>query len=280
MSLRINHNITSLAAQRNVARNAKDLEESVQRLSSGQRINNSWDDPAGMGVSERLRAQIASLVEVERNANYGINMLSTAEGALETIADKMTRMRALSVEAANGTLTTLDRGYLDVEFQQLKSEVSRIAEVTNYNGLSLLDGTYSSGSAAGGIRLQVGTHTVADQDYYSISLAEMTSSSLGLNSVNLTTTTMALSALTQMDSAISTKDTERTRLGAYVTRLNYTISNLQIAQETATASESTIRDTDFASEMSRLTRSQILMQSGLAMLAQANNMPNYVMQLF
>lgn len=280
MSLRINHNITSLAAQRNVARNAKDLEESVQRLSSGQRINNSWDDPAGMGVSERLRAQIASLVEVERNANYGINMLSTAEGALETIADKMTRMRALSVEAANGTLTTLDRSYLDVEFQQLKSEVSRIAEVTNYNGLSLLDGTYSSGSAAGGIRLQVGTHTVAEQDYYSISLAEMTSSSLGLNSVNLTTTTMALSALTQMDSAISTKDTERTRLGAYVTRLNYTISNLQIAQETATASESTIRDTDFASEMSRLTRSQILMQSGLAMLAQANNMPNYVMQLF
>jgi flagellin len=280
MSLRINHNITSLSAQRNVARNAKDLEQSVQRLSSGQRINNSWDDPAGLGVSERLRAQIASLVEVERNANYGINLLSTAEGALSTIDDKLTRMRALSVEAANGTLTTLDRSYLDVEFQQLKSEVTRIAQVTNYNGLTLLDGTYSSGSAAGGIRLQVGTNTVANQDYYSISLAEMTASSLGLGTADLTTTTMALSAMTQMDSAISTKDTERTRLGAFVTRLNYTISNLQIAQETATASESTIRDTDFAAEMSRLTRAQILMQSGLAMLAQANNMPNYVLGLF
>lgn len=280
MSLRINHNITSLAAQRNVARNARDLEQSVQRLSSGQRINNAWDDPAGLGVSERLRAQIASLVETERNANYGINLLSTAEGALSTIDDKLTRMRALAVEAANGTLTTLDRSYLDVEFQQLKSEVTRIASVTNYNGLTLLDGTYSDGSAAGGIRLQIGTNTTANQDYYSVTLAEMTASSLGLNTVDLTTTTMALSAMTQMDSAISTKDTERTRLGAYVTRLNYTISNLQIAQESAAASESTIRDTDFASEMSRLTRAQILMQSGLAMLAQANNMPNYVLTLF
>lgn len=230
MSLRINHNITSLAAQRNVARNARDLEQSVQRLSSGQRINNAWDDPAGLGVSERLRAQIASLVETERNANYGINLLSTAEGALSTIDDKLTRMRALAVEAANGTLTTLDRSYLDVEFQQLKSEVTRIASVTNYNGLTLLDGTYSDGSAAGGIRLQIGTNTTANQDYYSVTLAEMTASSLGLNTVDLTTTTMALSAMTQMDSAISTKDTERTRLGAYVTRLNYTISNLQIAQ--------------------------------------------------
>ncbi|MCA9783442.1 MAG: flagellin FliC [Calditrichaeota bacterium] len=279
MSLRINHNVTSMAAQRTVAKNSSDLEKSVERLSSGLRINHSWDDPAGLGVSERLRAQIASLEEAERNANYGINLLATAEGALATIDEKLIRMRALSVEAANGTLSSLDRSYLDVEFQQLKSEVTRIASVTNYNGMNLLDGTYSSGSTNGGVRLQVGTGTTQNQDYYSVSLTAMTASSLGLNSADLTNTTMALSALTQMDSAIGTKDSERTRLGAFVTRLGYTISNLQIAQETATASESTIRDTDFAQEMAGFTRAQILMQSGLAMLAQANSMPNYVLQL-
>ena len=198
-----------------MAKNSSDLEKSVERLSSGLRINHSWDDPAGLGVSERLRAQIASLEEAERNANYGINLLATAEGALATIDEKLIRMRALSVEAANGTLSSLDRSYLDVEFQQLKSEVTRIASVTNYNGMNLLDGTYSSGSTNGGVRLQVGTGTTQNQDYYSVSLTAMTASSLGLNSADLTNTTMALSALTQMDSP-----------AAKARRLNVTVKEL------------------------------------------------------
>jgi flagellin len=280
MSLRINHNVTSLAAQRNLERTSKDMERVVERLSSGLRINHAWDDPAGLAISERLRSQIASMEEAERNSNYGINLLATAEGALETIDEKLVRMRALSVEAANGTLTSTDRSYLDVEFQQLKSEISRIAQVTNYNGMNLLDGSYSSGSTNGGIRLQVGINTTANQDYYSVTLADMTASALGLNTVSLTSTATASSAITLMDSAISTKDTERTRIGSYVTRLNYTISNLQISQENATASESTIRDADFAQESAALTRAQILMQSGTAMLAQANSMPSYVLKLF
>ncbi|MCA9785789.1 MAG: flagellin FliC [Candidatus Cloacimonetes bacterium] len=279
MSLRINQNPLAIGVHRQLSNTQNSLNSAVTRLSSGLRVNYAWDDPAGLAVSEKMRAQIGSMVEAERNANYAINMFATAEGALSTIDEKLIRMRALSVEAANGTLSSLDRSYLDVEFQQLKSEVTRIASVTNYNGMNLLDGTYSSGSTNGGVRLQVGTGTTQNQDYYSVSLTAMTASSLGLNSADLTNTTMALSALTQMDSAIGTKDSERTRLGAFVTRLGYTISNLQIAQETATASESTIRDTDFAQEMAGFTRAQILMQSGLAMLAQANSMPNYVLQL-
>ncbi len=279
MSLRINHNITSLSAQRNLARNSSDLEQAVQRLSSGLRVNNAWDDPAGLGVSERLRSQIASMEEAERNANYGINLLATAEGAMQTIDEKLIRMRALAVEAASGTLTSLDRSYLDVEFQQLKSEISRIANVTNYNGMQLIDGSYSSGSTNGGIRLQVGIDTTVNEDYYAVTLENMNASALGLNTTSLTNTANAAAAITLMDSAINTKDTERTRVGAYVSRLNYTISNLQISQENATASESTIRDADFAMETANLTRSQILMQSATAMLAQANSMPNYVLSL-
>jgi flagellin len=279
MSLRVNHNVAAITVQRFLDKNSNSLNRSVERLSSGLRINAAWDDPAGLAVSEKFRAQIASMTEADRNANMGINLLATAEGALSIVDDKLTRMRALSVEAANGTLTSLDRSYLDVEYQQLKSEITRVAEVTNYNGLSLLDGTYSSGSTAGGIQLQIGTYTVSDQDYYSVNIENMTASALGLSSSTLTTTAAAQSAITITDSAISTKDTERTRIGAYVERLQYTIQNLAVAKENAINSESQIRDVDFASETSEMVRSQILVQSGIAMLAQASSIPKYALSL-
>ena len=178
MAFRINHNVTSLTVQRHLSNTIRDLDRAVERLSSGLRVNNAWDDPAALAVSEKFRAQIASMEEAERNTNTGINLLATAEGALSTIDEKLTRMRALAVEAANGTLTSLDRSYLDVEFQQLKSEITRIAQVTNYNGLNLIDGTYSSS----GITLQVGTYTVSGEDYYSLTLNDMSSSALGISS--------------------------------------------------------------------------------------------------
>lgn len=279
MALRINHNVPSLAVQRALSTTNRELSKAVERLSSGLRINKAWDDPAGLAVSEKFRAQISSMVEAERNASQGINLLATAEGAMAIMDEKLIRMRALAVEAANGTLTSLDRSYLDVEFQQLKSEITRIAEVTNYNGLSLLDGTYSQGSTAGGIQLQVGTYAVDDVDTYQITISNMTASALGLGSVDLTDTAAAQSAITLVDSAINTKDTERTRIGSYVERLQYTIQNLQVAHENAVDSESTIRDADMAEETSAFVRAQILMQSGVAMLAQANQIPQLAINL-
>jgi len=222
------------------------------------------------------------MVEAERNANYAINLLATAEGAMATIDEKLIRMRALAIEASNGTLTSLDRSYLDTEFQQLKSEITRIAGVTNYNGLYLIDGTYSEGAGGAGgqgIKFHIGTYNVSNEDYYYVNLADMTSSGLGLSAVELTTTASAQSAISLLDSAINTKDTERTKLGSYVSRLYATVQNLQIAQERITDSESTIRDADMAQEVAAFTRAQILMESGLAMQANANNLPAIVAQL-
>ena len=275
MSTRINHNILSLTAQRNIYQTQGELDTAVTRLSSGLRINNAWDDPAGLAVSERFRAQIASMVEAERNANYNVNMMQTAEGALSVIDEKLIRMRALSVQASNGALSTQDRAALDVEFQQLKSEITRIASTVNYNGNYLLDGTYS-GSGAAGMKFHIGTYNTLNQDYYYVSFNAMTAAALGLTDAALTTTATAQAAILTLDSAIESKDTERTRMGAYVERLQNTIMNLQISKESAIRSESEIRDADIAAEMSNFVRSQILMQTGVAMLSQANMIPQIV----
>jgi flagellin len=282
MSLRINQNPLAIGVHRQLMNTQNSLNTAVTRLSSGLRINNAWDDPAGLAVSEKMRAQISSMTEAERNANYGINMLATAEGALSVIDEKLIRMRSLSVEASNGTLTSLDRSYLDVEFQQLKSEITRIASVTNYNGLYLIDGTYSQGAAGPGglgLKLHIGTYNVSNQDFYYVNLGDMTANGLGLSSVDLTNTATAQSAIDTLDSAINIKDTERTRIGSYVTRLQATVQNLQATRENIVASESTIRDADMAEEMAAFTRAQILMQAGISMQAQANNVPNMVAQL-
>jgi flagellin len=275
MALRINQNVLSLGVQRHLSNTGRDMQTAVERLSSGLRINHAWDDPAGLAVSEKFRAQIASMVEAQRNTSQNINMLATAEGALGLIDDKLVRMRQLAVAAGNGTLTTLDRSYLDVEFQQLKSEITRVASVTNYNGQYLIDGTF----ATTGILLQVGPNAVSGEDYYNVTMADMTSSGLALTSSDLTTTAAAQSAIGTLDTAIDSKDTERTRLGAYVERLNYTLENLQIQHENAVAAESTIRDADIAVETSSFVRSQILSQSGIAMLAQANQLPQMALSL-
>lgn len=275
MALRINHNVAALSVQRALETTTGQLSRAVTRLSSGLRINYAWDDPAGLSVSEKFRAQIASMVEAERNANQGINLLATAEGALAVMDDKLTRMRALAVEASSGTLTSLDRSYLDVEFQQLKSEITRVAQVTNYNGLYLLDGS----AATSGINLQVGTYANSGADYYQVTVGDMTASALGLGSAALTSTALAQSALNVVDSAINTKDTERTRIGSYVERLQYTVQNLQVQRENAVDSESTIRDADMAEESAAFVRAQILTQSGVAMLAQANQIPKLALAL-
>ncbi len=275
MSTRINHNILSLTAQRSIWRNQRDLDRAVQRLSSGLRINNAWDDPAGLAISERFRAQISSMEEAERNANADINMMQTAEGALATMDETLVRLRSLAIEASNGSLTDSDRSALNVEFQQLLSEVNRIAQVTNYNGMYLLNGSYSST----GIKFHIGTYNTQNEDYYYVTFNAMTTSALGLTGLSITSTTNAQNSIDSIDAAIDSKDTQRTRIGAYVERLQGTISQLLTAKENASASESMIRDADIAAEMSQFVRSQILMQTGISMLAQANMVPQMVAQL-
>ena len=297
MSTRINHNLLSLSGQRAVWTTQRDLDTAVQRLSSGLRINYAWDDPTGLGVSERLRANIVGMQEAEKNANYNVNMLQTAEGALAVIDEKLVRMRAISVQAANGVLTTLDRQVANVEFQQLKSEVDRISKSVNYNGYYLLDGSHAAATAnadttlalgfnavsesasTGGIKFHIGENNVTGLDFYYVNLGGMTASALGIDSLDVSNTASAQAAIDTLITAINSKDTERTFIGSMVERLQNTILNLKISTENAVASESTIRDTDFATEMSNFTRAQILMQTGISMLSTANGIPNLVAQL-
>jgi flagellin len=297
MSTRINHNLLSLTAQRSIWTSQNDLDKAVQRLSSGLRINYAWDDPTGLGISERMRANIVGMQEAEKNATYNVNMLQTAEGALSVIDEKLVRMRAIAVQAANGVLTTLDRQVANVEFQQLKSEVDRIASTTNYNGYYLIDGSHAAATAstdttmalgfnavsntesAGAIKFHIGEANVSGNDYYYVNLGAMTASALGLTSLDVSNTASAQSAIDSLIDAINTKDTERTFIGSMVERLQNTILNLKIATENTVASESTIRDTDFAQEMANFTRAQILMQTGISMLSTANGLPNIVAQL-
>jgi flagellin len=297
MSTRINHNLLSLGSQRAIWTTQSDLDRAVERLSSGLRINYAWDDPTGLGISERLRASIAGMGEAEKNATYDINMLQTAEGALGVIDEKLVRMRAIAVQASNGVLTTFDRQVANVEFQQLKSEVDRIAKTTNYNGFYLLNGAHTAMSIStdttlglgfnavatagdvNSIKFHIGENNAVGQDFYYINLAGMTTSALQINGLDVSNTATAQTAIETLIDAINSKDITRTFIGSMVSRLQNTVLNLKISQESATASESTIRDTDFAAEMSNFTRAQILMQTGISMLGTANQVPNIVAQL-
>ena len=294
MSTRINHNILSMTAQRNIQNTQGSLDTAVNRLSSGLRINNSWDDAAGLAVSERFRAQISGMVEAERNANYNINLLATADGALSVIDSQLIRMRALAVQASNGALTSTDRSFIDVEFQQLKSEITRIANVTNYNTLPLINGNLSaspnlSGEKAGNLtsseansnslKFHIGSNNVVANDYYYINIGGATAQHLGIADTNVLDTATAQASLDLIDAAIESKDTARTFIGGMVNRLQNTIMELQISQEKAQTSESQIRDADIAAEMAQFTRAQILFNSGISMLTQANQIPQQVSQL-
>ncbi|NQS98792.1 MAG: flagellin [candidate division Zixibacteria bacterium] len=295
MSMRVNHNILAMNAHRNLWVTQNAMDSAVQRLSSGMRINYAWDDPAGLGVSERFRAQISGMVEAEKNANYNINLLATAEGALSVIDEKLIRMRAIAIQSANGALASTDREIANVEFQQLKSEITRIANVTNYNGLNLINGDFSSTSLqsstclalgynnsstagdANSLKFHIGANNTIGDDYYYVNLGSMTAASLGLTTdIDVCNTANAQAAIDIIDTAIQSKDTERTFIGSMVERLQNTILNLQISQESATQSESTIRDADMAYEMMNFTRAQILMQTGISMMSQANMLPSTV----
>lgn len=272
MSLVVNTNVASLAAQNNLTNSTGQLERSVERLSSGLRITRAADDAAGLGVSETLRAHIKSINQATRNSNDGISLTQIADGGAQTIGNLLSRLRELASQSSNGTVGTTERSYLDQEFVQLRSEIDRIASVTEFNGTALLSG------AANTFTLQIGFKSGANNTL-SLSLKDLDLASIGLSSVNVSSSANAQSALGNIDSAISAVASARADYGSYQNRLEATISSLQVTSQNFSAAESRIRDADVAYETSIFTKNQILVQSGIAILAQANALPQQALAL-
>ena len=280
MGLTVNTNLFAINAQRNVNKVQTGLGTSVERLSSGLRVNSAKDDAAGLAISMKLTAQVRSLNQAIRNAQDGISVVQTAEGGMNEIHNILTRMRELAQQAATGTLAASDRTALNNEFADLKSEITRISDTTEFNGLSLLDGTLS----ANGVSLQVGINNTAN-DRITVSgstFYDIDASSIGLTTTNVSsidTAANAQSMLTIVDSAIALVSTRRGTLGGVQNRLGSTIANLGIASENLSSANARIIDADFASETANLTKSQIILQAGIAVLGQANVLPQYALQL-
>lgn len=272
MALRINSNLSSINAQRGLSTVTSRLERNYQHLSSGLRVAVAADDAAGLGISERLRAQVRSLTQAQRNANDGISLVQTTEGALNEVSNILIRMRELAIEQNNGTTSAADKDTLDQEFQDLISEIDRIAGSTNFNGTQLLDGSNAS------VAFQVGSGTTSN-DTISVSLASSLTSDLGVSSLDISSAGSATSAITAIDSAIDTVTSTRGDLGAAQNRLQSTITNLGVHIESLSAAESRIRDVDVAFESADLTRNSILQQAALSILAQANLQPQSALSL-
>ncbi len=277
MSFRVNTNIEALNAQRNLMMTALAFSKSAEKLSSGLRINRAGDDAAGLSISEKLRAQVRGLNQAVRNAQDGISLIQTAEGALNEVHSILQRMRELAVQAANDTLTTEDRQAIAQELVSLRNELDRIAQQTQFNSQNLLDGSFVS-------RL---FHIGANQNQtITVTISNVNSTAIGgdlsalvdaFNATPAQTTAEAL--ITGVDAAVRDISNVRSGLGAVQNRLEHTIANLSVAAENLTAAESRIRDTDMASEMVNFTRLQILQQAGVAVLAQANVNPQVVLNL-
>lgn len=275
MSLRISTNIASINAQGNLRRTNMGMERSLARLSSGFRINQAADDAAGLAISENLKGQIRGLKQASRNSEDGISLVQVAEGGLQEVSNMLVRLRELAVQAASDTVGETERKFTDVEYQQLKSEIQRISEVTEFNGRDLLNGT------GGIIDIQVGTHNDPFKDRISFNSSAANSSleSLGLTAEGLSTKESAQASLSVVDNAMVSVNAMRANFGALQNRLNSTIGNLAVAHENLSAANSRIRDTDVAEETAELTRNNILTQAGVSVLGQANQMQNVALKL-
>jgi len=274
MSLFINTNVGSLQAQGNLAQTQMNQQRNFQRLSSGMRINSAADDAAGLAISESMGAQVKSYAVAQRNSNNAISMAQTAEGALGQTSGILSRMRELAVQGSNGDLGATDRGYLDTEFTQLKSEIDRISQSTTFNGKALLAGATNT------ITFQVGiNNTAADQIQVAFGGVDLTS--LGVNASNVAGATAAASqaSITAIDTAITNVSTQRANYGASMNRLNVTVANLQTMSTNTSAAYSRIRDVDVAEETASMSRNSVLAQAGVSVLAQANQAPQLALKL-
>jgi flagellin len=288
-----------MVAQGTLNRVNRDTTKSLERLSTGLRINRSADDAAGLGVSENLRTQVKGTAQAMRNAQDGIVAINIAEGAANEISAILQRMRELAVQSANDTLTSVERSYTNTEYGQLKSEIDRIAEVTNYNGMKLLSSTSTAGrndrfgiggatgaAATSGSALWIDSNGVFGADSITVTIDTLSSNMIGNSTTTsavsltyLTTQFQSVSALQSIDIAIDSVNMMRSSMGAFVDRLSHAINNLSVSNVNQQAAESVIRDSDFASESSIFTRNQILTQSGTAMLAQSNQITQGVLSL-
>ena len=298
MSLVINHNMMAANTARNLNAHYSQLSKSVQRLSTGLRVNSAADDAAGLAIRELQRADIATLQQGARNANDAISMIQTADGALGVIDEKLTRMKELAEQAATGTYDSTQRLMIESEYQAMASEITRIANATDFNGIHLLNGSLSSDthdgsgmSASGKMKIHFGTGNDSAEDYYYIKIGTSTASALGVGNQALdengnlraggtvSTQEAAQKALDAITNAIISKDKIRAHLGAMQNRLENTITNLNTQAENLQAAESRISDVDVATEMTSFVRNQILTQSAVAMLSQANSLPQMAMKL-
>ena len=262
----INTNLQSLNAQRNLTTSQASLSTSIQRLSSGLRVNSAKDDAAGLAIADRMNAQIRGTTVAIRNANDGISLSQTAEGALATVTDALQRMRELAVQAQNGSNGTSDRANLDTEYQQLSQEITRIATQTKFNGQAIV-----SPAGAGSQVFQVGANNGDTLTVTTVGVTTVTG--------DLTTQTNASTALAAIDAKLDVITTNRATYGAAMSRFGFAISNLQITGENQTAARGRIMDADFAAETANMSRANILQQAGNAMVAQANQLPQEVLAL-
>ena len=289
----INHNQMAANVANTLTEHYSNLQTSTQRLSSGLRINSAADDAAGLAIRELMRTDIAALQQGVRNANDAISLIQTADGALGVIDEKLTRMKELAEQAATGTYDSTQRLMIDSEYQAMASEITRIANATDFNGIKLLDGSLSSSThdgsgleATGQLKVHFGTMNDSDEDYFYIQIGTSTASALGVGNsavgslaYTVSTQNAAQSALVGINNAVVSKDAIRAHLGALQNRLENTISNLTTQAENLQAAESRISDVDVATEMTNFVRNQILTQSAVAMLSQANSMPQMALSL-
>lgn len=294
MALTINTNLMAMNAARNLSNSYSMLGTSTSRLSSGMRVNSAADDAAGLAIRELMRADIASLNQGVRNANDAISLIQTADGALGIIDEKLIRMKELAEQAATGTYNSDQRLMIESEYQAMASEITRIANATDFNGVYLLNGALSGDThdgsklkSTGKLKVHFGSGNDCSEDYYYIKIGTATASALGLGNQGISTRagfaistqSAAQHALDAINNAIISKDKIRASLGALQNRLENTISNLKIQAENIQAAESAISDVDVSLEMTQFVRAQILTQAGVAMLSQANSLPQMALQL-
>ena len=307
MSLVINHNLMAMNAQRNLTDHYGRLGKSTRRLSSGLRVGVAADDAAGLAIRELMRSEISSMHQGIRNASDAISLIQTADGALQVIDEKLIRMKELAMQASTGTYNSDQRLIIDSEYQAMSSEINRIANATDFNGIYLLNGNLSGDpttshnghgvSSTGPLKIHFGTGNDSSEDYYYVAIQGSTASSFGLGHLAATkgatgaaseianagkaisTQALAQTAMGAINAAIISKDKIRANLGSMQNRLENTITNMEIQAENLQSAESRISDVDVAQEMTEFVRNQILTQSAVAMLAQANSLPRMAMQL-
>lgn len=276
MGISLRTNVASLQANASLGQTNEKLQNSMTRLASGMRINRAGDDAAGLAISEQFRANLKSLEQVKRNANDGVSLIQTAEGALGEVSSILMRMRELSIQAATDTLTTTQRGFLDGELNQLRSEIDRIGATAEFNGLGLLSGNFASTANALTFQVDLGGD-VSRQ--IAVTIGTVSPSSLGIEGISLNATGPARQSLSIIDNALQALSTQRASLGSAQNRLQAAINNITTQFTNLSASNSRIRDVDVAHETAEMTRNQILMQSGVSVLAQANQIPQLALSL-